>query len=421
MKKTLALLLAMMMTLAMMGSAFAEEETIKLTAWCWDKNADALVEAGRMYPELTGKKIELTVEAISNEDIRKTIMTSYESGDLSALPDIVLLQDCDFAPLGYSYQDLFFDLTSYVDWTQSAAAKTGLTMIGDAHYGVPFDSGSAIAMYRTDILEQAGYTIADLQDVTWSRAFEIGKDVYEKTGYYLIDDGGAVLMMMITSSGTELFAEDGSVNVKNNPAVIKALETIKQGVDSKAIYVANDWNDFIAAFTGGKVAAGTMQGCWIANNVNTAPDQAGLWDMASLPALEIEGASHYTNNGGSSWFVLTSSKNAEAAAEMLSYMFAGEGMMSYADFLTNDIGYITTYAPIANSNYYDGINDGFYGEGFWSRVAATASQAPVFRSSYMYTATETALNVARQEVLAGVSIEEALANAQSTLDFEMAE
>lgn len=48
------------------------------------------------------------------------------------------------------------------------------------HYGVPFDNGAVIACYRTDILDEAGYTIADLTDITWSRFIEIGKDVHEK-------------------------------------------------------------------------------------------------------------------------------------------------------------------------------------------------------------------------------------------------
>jgi lactose/L-arabinose transport system substrate-binding protein len=419
MKKTLASVLVFVMALTLLAVPAIAEESIKLTAWAWDKNVDSLVEAARLYTELTGVNVELNVEAIAQNDIRTTLTTSYESGDLSALPDIILLEDTGFISLGASYPEAFFDVTEHVDWTQVAAAKASLTMMNGAHYGIPFDSGSSIAMYRLDVLEKAGYTLDDLKDVTWDRAIEIGADVYEKTGYYLFSDGGAILMQMITSSGVELFNEDGSANVAGNPAVIKALETVKKGVDAKAIYVASDWNDFVASFTGGTVAAGVIQGCWIANNVNTAPDQAYLWDMAAIPVLDgIDTATHYTNGGGSSWFVLSNCEHPEEAATMLGYIFAGEGMMSYIDFMTKDIGYITTYAPIASSDYYDSIDDGFYEVGFWTRVANTAAQAPIFNTSFMYTATQNALNTAREDVLAGASIEDALSTAQSTLDFE---
>lgn len=53
-------------------------------------------------------------------------------------------------------------------------------MVDDTHYGVPFDNGAVIACYRTDILDEAGYTIDDLTDITWSKFMEIGKDVHEK-------------------------------------------------------------------------------------------------------------------------------------------------------------------------------------------------------------------------------------------------
>ena len=50
------------------------------------------------------------------------------------------------------------------------------------NYGVPYDSNTVIACYRKDYLDQAGYTIDDLTDITWDRFIEIGKDVLDKTG-----------------------------------------------------------------------------------------------------------------------------------------------------------------------------------------------------------------------------------------------
>lgn len=45
-------------------------------------------------------------------------------------------------------------------------------------YGVPFDSGATGFYYRTDYLEQAGYSTADLEDITWNEFIEIGKKKY---------------------------------------------------------------------------------------------------------------------------------------------------------------------------------------------------------------------------------------------------
>ena len=65
---------------------------------------------------------------------------------------------------------------------------------------------------RTDILDEAGYTIDDLTDITWSKFMEIGKDVHEKTGKYLLTSeatGGDTLMMMMQSCGANFVNEDG--------------------------------------------------------------------------------------------------------------------------------------------------------------------------------------------------------------------
>lgn len=48
------------------------------------------------------------------------------------------------------------------------------------NYGVPFDNGAVIAAYRMDYLEQAGFTIDDFTDITWSDFMEKAKVVKEK-------------------------------------------------------------------------------------------------------------------------------------------------------------------------------------------------------------------------------------------------
>ena len=63
-----------------------------------------------------------------------------------------------------------------------------------------------ISLTRQDIL------IDDLTDITWSKFMEIGKDVHEKTGKYLLTSeatGGDTLMMMMQSCGANFVNEDG--------------------------------------------------------------------------------------------------------------------------------------------------------------------------------------------------------------------
>lgn len=52
----------------------------------------------------------------------------------------------------------------------------------DSLYGILFDSGVAAVFYRLDLVEVAGYTETDIQDLTWDKHIEIGTAIKEMTG-----------------------------------------------------------------------------------------------------------------------------------------------------------------------------------------------------------------------------------------------
>lgn len=69
---------------------------------------------------------------------------------------------------------------------QFAAGKVAYATVDGKNYGVPSDNGAVITCYRTDILEQEGYTVDDLTDIDGDRYIEIGRDVLAKTGKPLL-------------------------------------------------------------------------------------------------------------------------------------------------------------------------------------------------------------------------------------------
>ena len=84
------------------GDASATEESgaseggNTLTVWTWDPafNIPAIEEAGRMYKEDMGHSdFELKVVETLSDDCEKKLISAAQSGDLSTLPDIVLMQD----------------------------------------------------------------------------------------------------------------------------------------------------------------------------------------------------------------------------------------------------------------------------------------------------------------------------------------
>ena len=200
-----------------------------LTVWTWDPNFNiyAIEKAAEIYAkDHPGFKVD--VSEIKSDDIETRLTTAVSAGDLSTLPDIFLMQDNSFQKYATNYPDVFTDLTdSGIDFSQFSSAKVAYSTLDGKNYGIPFDNGAVIECLRTDMLEEAGYTVDDFTDITWSDFMEKAKVVKEKTGQpILTSQAGSpdLVMEMLQSCGESLFNEDGSVNIKDNKALKPILE-----------------------------------------------------------------------------------------------------------------------------------------------------------------------------------------------------
>lgn len=401
----------------------AAEGEQKLTVWCWDPafNIYAMETAAEYYKK---DHPDVTVEVIETpwDDIQPLITNAASTGEYSQLPDIFLMQDNAFQKNAISYPDLFVDLTdSGIDFSQFAAGKLGYSTVGGRNYGVPFDNGAAIACYRTDILEQAGYTIDDVTDITWSRFQEISSDVQAKTGYYLLSERTGeidLIMMMLQSAGASMFDESGSPVIADNAALKNVVETFNSLVDNGALLlVEQNWDEYIKSFNSGKVA-GVVNGCWIMGSIQAAEDQSGKWAITNMPKLDgIDGATNYSNNGGSSWCVTTNCKNVELATDFLNSTFAGS-VDFYAEILPKS-GAIATWAPAAEADVYGEPSEFFGGDAVFKKIVDFSTKTPANNTGVYYYEARNAVATAITNIQNGGNINDELANAQATVEAQM--
>ncbi|MDD3214669.1 MAG: ABC transporter substrate-binding protein [Eubacteriales bacterium] len=268
MKKLVAVFLALTLALTLSAvPAFAQEDSHTLTVWCWDPafNLYAMEEAAKFYKEVDPDFVLNVVETPWN-DLQTKLSTVGMSGDYSTLPDIFLCQDNAFQKNVLTFPDLFADLTnSGVDFTQFGAAKTAYSVVEGKNYGVPFDNGAVIQAMRTDILAEAGYTIADVTDIDWDRFIEIGEDVLAKTGKPMLSGTAGepdLVMMMLQSAGSSLFDADGKPAIAGNE-VLKEVMNIFTTLVQKGLYVeVTGWDGYVGTIVNSNVV-GTINGCWI--------------------------------------------------------------------------------------------------------------------------------------------------------------
>ena len=415
MKKLVALLLALTMVLSCCAALAAEDG--KVTIWTWDPNFNiaAMKVAKEMYAKVN-PDVEVVIEEVLSEDIETRVITAASAGDISNLPDIMLCQDNSFQKMVMNYPEVYANITGQYDFEGFPAGKLAYSTVNGQNHGIPFDAGTVVATYRTDFLEQAGYTIADLTDIDWDRFIEIGRDVKAKTGLpMLTGQAGSIdtVLIMMQSCGASMFNEDGSVNFVNNEACKKVLEYYKTMVTEGIFVEVNTWDEYCGTLAN-STCVGTINGCWILGTIMAVPEFSGKWALTNMPSMPgIEGATNYSNNGGSSWALV----NGTDLALALDFMQMYRNVEFYNTILpsTSAIG---TWAGAKEGSNYAAANE-YYGAPIFAQIVEYTAHVPANQTGAFYYDARSALGTATTNYMLGGDLESELQNAEDEINFTM--
>ena len=395
----------------------------ELTIWCWDNfNVGAMERAKAIYEELN-PNATITIVETTSSDIQTLVQTYAMSGTLDALPDIFLMDDQVFAKYLQNYPEVFYDLTdSGIDFDDFAAAKVANSVADGKNYGVPYDSNTVIACYRTDYLAEAGYTIADLTDITWERFIEIGEDVKEQTGMPMLTNVQGepdLLNMILQSAGISVFDEDGNISLVDNEGLKTAMEVYMELVEKGILQEQTDWSGYQGSINTGTVV-GTINGSWITATIMSTDqeEQNGNWAVTNMPKLDVTGGTNYSAQGGSTWAISSSTANYELAVDFFQKTWCSS--TEFYDSILTDLGAIATYLPAADSDGYAQTVDYFGGEAIYAKIVSYGANIPNINKGIYWSEEKNALGVALQSVMAGTTdLESAIATAQSTVEFNI--
>ena len=441
MKKFLALVLAltMMLPLAACGGGSSsqpsegtnstsqagtggETSAETLTVWCWDPafNIYAMKEAEKFYQK-DHPNFKLNIVETPWQDLQTKLTTAATSGALDTLPDIFLIQNNALQKNIINFPELFYDLTdSGIAFDKFAQSAVAYSVLDGKNHAVPFDNGAAVTALRTDILEQAGFTIDDFTDITWEEYIAKGEVVLEKTGKPLLSTTAGepdMIMIMLQSCGASLFNKDGEVDIVNNAALQEVIKVYTELVKKGIMIEVNNWDEYVGSFTN-EAVAGTINGCWILGSVQTAKDQSGKWAVTNVPKLAgAAGATNYSSNGGSSWAVGSSSKNPELAIDFLDKTFGSN--VAFYEAILPSTGAIANFLPAGDSDVYNQPQPFFGDAPIYSKIIDFAGKVPSnYTGAYYYEARD-AVGVAITSIVAGADPATALEEAQSTVTFAM--
>ncbi len=392
-----------------------------LTVWAWDPtfNIYALEEAEKLY-QLDHPDFELDIVETAWDDLQPKLTTLAQSQQYEELPDIFLMQNNAFQKNVLNYPELFSEVSGdAVDFSEFPDSVSAFSTVDGSHFGVPFDSGTAITALRTDVLEQAGYAIDDFTDITWSEFIEKGQDILAQTGLPLLSGQAGssdMIMMILQSAGASLFDDEGNPTITDNDALLAAIDVYQQLVESGVFVEVNSWDEYIGTFVNGSVA-GTINGIWIVGSIQSATDQSGKWAVTDLPKLEgVDGATNYSANGGSSW-AISSSANVDLATDFFASTFAGSTELY--DTILPSSGAVANWIPAGGSDAYEQPIDFFGGQAIFADVVAFGAKVPSNNTGAYYYEGRDAVSAAITQILAGADPATALAEAQANVEFAM--
>ena len=350
----------------------------EITVWCWapEFNGAAMQAAADAYAKIN-PDAKINVVTFDKGALEQKLQTQLAAGVTDDLPDIVLIEDYGAQKYLQSFPDSFVPLSGKVDYSQFAPYKVELATLNGQTYSLPFDSGATGLFYRTDLLEKAGFTGADLQDITWERFIEIGKEVEAKTGQKMIDvdvNDAGIIRIMLQSAGSWYFTPDGQPNIDGNPVLKAALSTYQKILQSGIYKPVSGWNDYTAAFMGGEVAS-VYTGVWIVGGIKGNQDLSGKWGVAPIPKLDgVEGATHFSNLGGSSWYVMSAGKNKDEEIDFLNQVWAKD-IDFYQKILVGQ-GAVGSYLPARRGAAYSSSDPYFSGQPVWQNFSDWITKIP---------------------------------------------
>lgn len=428
-RKWLSILLvgAMTLSFAACGSSDSKDEKKseegghKLSIMAWDPafNIPAIQAAADDYKENVDSEFELEIlEQGGSEDVETAITTAGSAGDYSNLPDIVLFQDHYIHRYVADYPDAWTSLGDIdINWDDFAAEKIDYSTIDGEHYGVPVDNGTVVCAYRTDLLEQAGYTIDDLTGCTWDKFMEVGKAVKEKTGKALLcmnSDGNDLPYMMMQAEGVSQF-KDGKPYITENETLVTIVEKLVEMAKEGILLMPNSWSDYTDKAIQGDQVAGVMNGNWILPTIEKVEANSGKWEITTMPTLE--GGEGYASNGGSSLYITSNCGNVDLAKDFLAYTFGGS--TTTYDNALRDGGVISTYAPAGETEVYNEGVEFFNNQPIYADIVEMGTHVQKVEQSDFHYAARDYVGSAIVKIINGTDTMDALKEAEDQLNFDM--
>lgn len=326
MKKTLSLVLAVVMILTIAMTACAEGN-LRVAWWGGQERHNKTIAALDAYGAEKG--ITYGYEYNSWGSYFETLATQAVGKNL---PDVIQMSTTDI--INYANNGQVVDLLQFVDAgiiDLSNIERGSLSggMVGDMLAGFTTGTNTVTVIYSKDVFDKAGVAYPS-NDWTWSEFVATAKDIYEKTGIPtdipFVTEARWVVESWVRCFGYDFFSADGkslpwAEDETVKAAIAAAIQDVADGV--KAGYFMDPEVQLAWATTEenyivqGKSAMAFLLSNFYGVYASAMETELG---MAMLPKIDSGIQSGMYLNSNMYWCITSNSTDPEAAAATLNYL-----------------------------------------------------------------------------------------------------
>ncbi|HEY0000782.1 MAG TPA: extracellular solute-binding protein [Actinoplanes sp.] len=253
-----------------------------------------------------------------HEDLQKKLVAGSGAPDISAVDEGFIVQF-------RSQADKFVNLLDkgaadfepkYLSWKWQQSLSTDGKQIG-----LGTDVGGLAMCYRTDLFKKAGLP-TDREEVGalwkngWDDFINVGKEYTDKTGKKFVDSGTNLFNPVLAQQPVGFYDEQEKLQMEGGPKVAfdTSIKAIEAGISANLASFQPNWDQ---GFKKDKFAVLACPAWMLGHIQDTAPEQKGKWDIATIPG----GGGNW---GGSWWTVPSQGKNVDAAVDFVKWLVQPE-------------------------------------------------------------------------------------------------
>lgn len=372
MKKIISLTLVSAMTLSLVscgGNAESSSGSEELVIWAWDQNLPIINYAIEQYQqENPDSTIKVSVQNMP--DTVSKMSTFLASGTKDGLPDIVLIDNLQIQTFLQQFPDSFVNLSElgYDEYKNDfSQAHWDILSQGDSVYAFPFDIAPVMMRANTEILSEVGIDPDSLN--TWDDVIAATPSI-KAAGYSThVKFTETEVLDMLQSSGVGIFDEEGNVDLLN-PTAVEVIDTfldITNSQTSDALVTDG------VAFGSGLSALSVSPAWLVGEDMMVQEELNGKLKLIPLP--KVGDSSQFTssaNDGGSSFIILNTSKNIDAAYQIGTHITTDLEAQKIA--LEN--GLMPGYLPALELNEVKAPIDYYQGQSIWVDLLNSSEDTP---------------------------------------------